>query len=104
MVSMNQIESFCRRIGDEFGARRIVLFGSYADGSATETSDVDLLVVADTTLEPHKRYAAVRRLLVDLPLGFDIIVKTPGEYARCRSIVNDVVYFADKYGRVVYER
>ncbi len=101
---MNQIESFCRRIGDEFGARRIVLFGSYADGSATETSDVDLLVVADTTLEPHKRYAAVRRLLVDLPLGFDIIVKTAGEYARCRSIVNDVVYFADKYGRVVYER
>lgn len=104
MVSMNQIESFCRRIGDEFGARRIVLFGSYADGSATETSDVDLLVVADTTLEPHKRYAAVRRLLADLPLGFDIIVKTPTEYARCRSIVNDVVYFADKYGRVVYER
>ena len=104
MVSMNQIESFCRRIGDEFGAERIVLFGSYADGSATEISDVDLLVVADTTLEPHKRYAAVRRLLVDVPLGFDIIVKTSGEYARCRSIVNHIVYFADKYGRVVYER
>lgn len=104
MVSMNQIESFCRRIGDEFGARRVVLFGSYADGSATETSDIDLLVVADTTLESHKRYTAVRRLLADLPLGFDIIVKTPAEYAHCRSIVNHVVYFADKYGRVVYER
>ena len=104
MVSMNQIESFCRRIGDGFGAQRIVLFGSYADGSATENSDVDLLVVADTSLAPHKRYAAVRRLVADLPLGFDIIVKTPAEYASCRSVINNVVYFADKYGRVVYER
>jgi predicted nucleotidyltransferase len=104
MVSINQIESFCRRIGDEFGAERIVLFGSYADGSATENSDVDLLVVADTSLAPHKRYAAVRHLVADLPLGFDIIVKTPAEYARCRSVINNVVYFADKYGRVVYER
>ena len=45
MVSMNQIESFCKRIGYEFGARRIVLFGSYADGSPDEDSDVDLLVI-----------------------------------------------------------
>jgi len=104
MVTMAQIEELVRRIGQKFHPERIVLFGSYACGQATEDSDVDLLVVAETSLPPHERYAAVRRLAVDLPASFDIIVKTPDEYARRRSVVNHIVYFADKYGRVLYER
>jgi len=104
MVAMNRIEEFCQRIGREFGAERVILFGSYARGAVTEDSDVDLLVVAETTLPPHKRYGAVRRLVADFPASFDIIVKTPEEYARWRSVVNHIVYFADKYGRVLYER
>ena len=104
MVTMTQIEELVRRIGQKFHTERIVLFGSYASGQATEDSDVDLLVVAETSLPPHERYAAVRRLAADFPASFDIIVKTPDEYARRRSVVNHIVYFADKYGRVLYER
>ena len=104
MVTMNQIEELGRRIGREFHADRVVLFGSYADGLATDDSDVDLLVVAETSLPPRKRYGAVRRLVADFPAAFDIIVKTPDEYARARSVVNTVVYFAEKSGRVLYER
>ncbi|HUU20351.1 MAG TPA: nucleotidyltransferase domain-containing protein [Sedimentisphaerales bacterium] len=104
MVTMTQIEELVRRIGQKFHPERIVLFGSYACGQATEDSDVDLLVVAETSLPPRERYAAVRRLAADFPASFDIIVKTPDEYARRRSVVNHVVYFADKYGRVLYER
>ena len=63
MVTMNQIEELSRRIGREFDAERIVLFGSYAHGVATDDSDVDLLVVAETALPPRKRYGAVRRFL-----------------------------------------
>jgi len=104
MVTMAQIEELVRRIGREFGAERVILFGSYAQGTITEDSDVDLLVVAKTSLPPHERYAAIRRLAADFPASFDIIVKTPDEYARRRSVVNHIVYFADKYGRVLYER
>ena len=104
MVTMAQIEELVRRIGREFGAERVILFGSYAQGTITEDSDVDLLVVAKTSLPPPERYAAVRRLAADFPASFDIIVKTPDEYARRRSVVNHIVYFADKYGRVLYER
>jgi len=103
MVAMNKIEEFGRRIGRQFGAERIILFGSYADGSPTDDSDIDLLIVAETSLPPNERYAAVRRLLADVPAAFDIIVKTPEEFNRWRSVVNHVVYFADKYGRVIYE-
>lgn len=104
MVTINQIEELGQRIGREFDADRVVLFGSYAQGVATDDSDVDLLVVAETALPPRKRYGAVRRLVADCPAAFDIIVKTPQEYARSRAVVNTIVYFAEKSGRVIYER
>lgn len=104
MVTMAQIEELVQKIRRQFHPDRVVLFGSYAQGAATENSDVDLLVVARTSLPPHERYGAVRRVLADFPAGFDIIVKTPEEYTRWRSVVNHIVYFADKYGKVLYER
>ena len=104
MVAMKEIEEFGQRIGCRFGAERVILFGSYARGMVTDDSDVDLLVVAETNLPPRQRYSAVRRLVANVPASFDIIVKTPEEYARWRSVVNHIVYFADKYGRVLYER
>ena len=104
MVAMNEIEEFGQQIGRQFDAERVILFGSYAQGTVTEDSDVDLLIVADTNLPPRQRYSAVRRMVANARASFDIIVKTPEEYARWRSVVNHIVYFADKYGRVLYER
>ena len=104
MVKLDIIEKYAQRIGHEFHAERVVLFGSYAHGSEMGDSDIDLLVVARTSLSPSQRYAAVRRLVSDCPAAFDIIVKTPEEYNRWRTVVNHIVYFADKYGKVIYER
>jgi predicted nucleotidyltransferase len=104
MVAMNEIQEFGRRIGREFNAEKIILFGSYAEGTAKQDSDIDLLVVAHTSLPYGERYGAVRRLLNDCPAGFDIIVKTPEEYLQWRTVVNHIVYFADRYGKVLYER
>jgi predicted nucleotidyltransferase len=87
-----------------FHPERIVVFGSHASGAATEESDVDLLIVADTDLPPKERFPAVSRLLADYPASFDVILKTPEEFRRFRSVVNHIVYFADRYGKVVYER
>ena len=103
MVTMNQIEELAQRIGRELDADRIVLFGSYAHGVPTDDSDIDLLVVAEMFLPPRQRYGAVRRLVADFPAAFDIIVKTPDEYARSKSVVNSIVYFAEKSGRILYE-
>lgn len=101
---MNEIEEYGNRIGTQFGAERVVLFGSYAQGTQSADSDIDLMVIAKTSLSSSERYCAVRRLLADVPCSFDIIVRTPEEYARWRSVVNNIVYFADKYGKVIYER
>jgi hypothetical protein len=42
IVTAEQLLAFVDRIADRFKPERIVLFGSYACGSPTEDSDVDL--------------------------------------------------------------
>ena len=104
MLGTDALDEIVSRIAERFHPERIILFGSYATGGADDDSDVDLLVVADTDLPEPRRFPAVSRLLADYPVAFDIIVKTPEEYRRWRSVVNHIVYFAHKYGKVVYER
>ena len=104
MVNAAVLRAIVQRLVTHFDPEKIILFGSYARGDATEESDVDLLVVAHTDLPPRIRFGAVRRLLTDYPAAFDVYLKTPEEYQRWRSVVNHVVYFADKYGKVIHER
>jgi uncharacterized protein len=104
MVTAEQLDDIVGRIVDRFAPEKIVLFGSQARGDARDDSDVDLLVVAETDLPLRERYPLVRALLADFPAAFDVFWKTPEEYRRWRNVVNHVVYFAEKYGKVVYER
>lgn len=44
MKQISEIRETVNRRGKEYGAERIYLFGSYARGDATETSDIDLRI------------------------------------------------------------
>ena len=44
MLSLNQIKAAVAEIVSMYPIKRVSLFGSYADGTATENSDVDMLV------------------------------------------------------------
>ena len=46
-LSMNQISDGVRAVAKDFSLKRVTLFGSYADGTYTDNSDVDLLVEFD---------------------------------------------------------
>ena len=104
MIDQKQIAEITECIVRQLAPEKIILFGSYASGDARDDSDVDLLVVAETDLPLRDRFPTVRRLLADFPAAFDVCWKTPEEYRRWRTVVNHVVYFAEKYGKVVYER
>jgi predicted nucleotidyltransferase len=103
MISSEQLDQIVQRIVDRLDPEKIILFGSHSRGEAREDSDIDLLVVAETDLPARDRFPTARRLLADFPAAFDLFWKTPAEYRRWRCVVNHVVYFAEKYGRVVYE-
>jgi predicted nucleotidyltransferase len=64
------------------GAERAVVFGSWARGTADGFSDLDLAVVLDTDLPALERPRALLALLDALPIGVDLLVYTPEEFAR----------------------
>ena len=102
MVGMKQIRQLSRRIAREFKPRRIVLFGSYADGDPTADSDVDLLVVL-----PHEGRSVEKSVEMRLKLRpafpLDLLVRTP-ETVRRRIAMGDT-FLRDimENGKVLYE-
>ncbi len=70
---MRRLKAISERLRREYGAQRVILFGSYARGDATEDSDVDILVIAPTRERFFERMATslrtVRDLYRDLPLS-----------------------------------
>jgi predicted nucleotidyltransferase len=83
---------------------KIVLFGSYSYGTPTADSDVDLLVIMDTTARPVERYLRVSRLLRPRPFPLDLLVKTPEEIAQALAREDAFVHEITTRGRVLYER
>lgn len=80
----------------------VVLFGSRARGTATRKSDLDLLVVWETTEGPLERIERVLRLLADSPWPVEVIAYTPAELAARRDSRFLRSILAE--GRVLHER
>jgi len=93
-----------KRIIESFNPEKIILFGSYAYGTPSSDSDIDLMVIMETKEMPHKRAVPIRRILKDIGIPKDIIVKTPGEFERFKDIVGTISYPAAHRGRLLYER
>lgn len=61
--------------------RRISVFGSYARGRRDLATDLDVLVVLDTSEPMPERLARLYRQL-DVGVDLDLVAWTPAEYAR----------------------
>ncbi len=88
MITREDIQATCDDIVREFSPLQVILFGSYAYGTPTEDSDVDLLVVMDVS-ESETRHQAVE-ILQRIPRRFrmDLLVRSPEEIAY-RTSYND---------------
>src|SRR5215813_12359877 len=101
-VPMRVIRRYARAIADEFDPDKIILFGSYAYGTPTEDSDVDLLVVMAARSQHSQAVRILWRLAAPFPI--DLIVRTPKEMewrlAEGESFLTTVV----TQGKVLYEK
>ncbi len=102
MPTMQQINAFGRRIGEEFHPRQVVLFGSHARGAATVDSDVDVLVVMPFEGRSVDKSVEIR-LKTNPPFPVDLLVRTP-EVVRRRIEMGDW-FLRDilRDGKVLYE-
>jgi predicted nucleotidyltransferase len=103
MLTERDIDAIRDRIADQLHPEKIVLFGSYAENRATEDSDVDLLVVMATNLDPLQRHLAVKRLFPKRKFSLDAFVFTPEEAELYGNVKGSLVHKAMQAGRVLYE-
>ena len=103
MVPESQIRRIAVQLGNAANASQVILFGSYARGEATDRSDVDLMVVAETDLPRHKRAVALYKQFRPYPFGMDIVVYTPDEVDEARRSDLAVVSTVLREGRTLYE-
>jgi predicted nucleotidyltransferase len=83
-------EEVCRRLKDLLGQKDIqkfILFGSFARGTQTSDSDVDLIVVVETSERFLDRYDELLPFLHDAlrPHAVSPLIYTPTELDRMRE-------------------
>ena len=102
MVAMNKIKEFGQRIGRQFNAERVILFGSYADGTATTDSDVDLLVILGFEGRSVEQSVRIRmELRPSFPV--DLIVRTPEKVRQRLEMGDRFMREIVEEGKILYE-
>jgi predicted nucleotidyltransferase len=91
------------RIVRKFHPVKIILFGSWARGSARDDSDLDLLVVLPKVRHKRKTAIEVLRALNGIPITKDVIVTTPREIQERGRVVGNMLRPALEEGKTVYE-
>lgn len=86
-VTSDLIVAVKDRIIQNLRPEKIVLFGSHANGTANEGSDIDLLVVLDdkhplASLKPYDRLGELLELFRYRSFGLDAIVLTDAEVRK----------------------
>ena len=81
MVTREEIQATCDDIVRKFAPLQVILFGSYAYGTPTEDSDVDLLVVMDIPKSEFLNKAIEIRQRISYQFGLDLLVRSPEEIA-----------------------
>ena len=92
------------RIVQTLKPEKIFLFGSYAYGKPKMDSDLDLLVIMESSERPAKRRIRVSRLFWDRPVAMDFVVKTPSEIAERISIGDFFIKKILTKGKVLYDK
>ena len=90
---------------ERFDPDQIILFGSYARGSARPDSDMDLLVVMP--FDERVRGEKIREVYAAVSgsgVATDVVVYTPERFSEYRDVVGTVVYPAVREGVVLYRR
>lgn len=106
MILAKDLENLKLKIINIIQPERIILFGSYAKGTYSEDSDLDLLVVIKESNEPrYKRARKIRKSiwgLVNVPK--DILVYTEEELDRWKDVPMSFVSNIITEGKMIYER
>jgi predicted nucleotidyltransferase len=101
-----EIERILTRLRQVYNPEKVILFGSCARGDFDEDSDIDLLIVKETTSRPLDRMREVYKAVYSPHhyLALDPLVFTSEELAQRLEAQDYLVQEIVREGRVLYER
>jgi len=111
MVTEERLKGILFKIVEAIKAKydpeRIILYGSFAYGVPAENSDIDLLIIKETSERPLDRRVRVRRI-VDIRdssyPAFSSLVLTPEEIKRRLETGDQFIEEVLTKGEVLYAR
>ncbi len=96
------IRELISRVSVQFKPLRIILFGSYATGNARPESDVDLLIIMNTTKRESIQALEIRQAIQPM-FAVDFIVITPENLKNRLQLGNSFLREITEKGIVMYE-
>jgi uncharacterized protein len=83
MIADNKIKQAIDIIVNSTHPEYVILFGSYARGTATEQCDVDILVIEKSLTDKRSETVRIRRELSPLRIPVDIVVHSVEMLEEC---------------------
>jgi len=102
MLTQTEIQNLVDKIIKRMEPEKVIIFGSYAKGTATAKSDLDLFIVKDTDLPMRERGADIRSSFASLLIHVDVHIYTPEEVEEYGAEVYSFIHSILKTGKVVY--
>ena len=101
-LDQNRIKEIADQIIEKIHPEKIYIFGSYAKGTASPQSDLDLLIIADMPGPKNKRNLAVRRIFPHRDFSLDVFVYNQDEFNEEKSIANTLGNIVAREGKLIY--
>lgn len=100
------LSDIVEKIKSEYKPLKIILFGSYAYGNPVEDSDIDLLILKNSSKRRVDRFVLVKRIIYnpERKISVSPLVYTPKELEERLRIGDDFIKEIVQKGVVLYER
>lgn len=102
MLQPQTIQEAVARIVATTQPSKVILFGSYARGEATEDSDLDLMVVEKEVADIGAEMVRLRDAVGSIGIGVNVLVYSEPEFEKRASWCSSPVYWAVREGKVLY--
>lgn len=101
--AQDEIKKITNQIIKNYKPQKIILFGSMARANFREDSDIDMLIIKDTS---EKKIDRIKNVLfsVNYLLPFEPLVYTPGELEVRKRLGDSFILEVLREGKVLYEQ